>query len=255
MKKKKILMIIIMAVIGCFIFIAFDIKNNKMKTFEQIRGQLENKDDMLIYITSNNQKCYLCNNTKYILKYYQDIYHLDIIEVNKNSMHTKEYESIIQYIDNREDYIKEPALILIKDGHEVAVANEISMEYDIQNLLSKYEFIPIESEEGVQIDSDQFDKLYQSEELSLILFNSYTEEGLEYRENLFKLSKKYNFNYYIMIYGMASTSSSYRNIIEKYKKNFSPPFLVIIGNNQIIDVLESTDEEKLLEFLKKNTIV
>ncbi len=257
-KKKIIVIVSILVVIisGSLLYILYN-KNpdhKKMKVFNKIEKQILNQEDMLIYLTSNNSKCYLCNTANYIFKYYEEMYQLNIFYVNKSKIRSKEYETIIQYIDERENYLKEPALVLIKDGQQVAVANEISSEKDIQLLLTQYGFANLEMEKNLQIDNAFFQELYQKDEPTLVLFQAYTDLGMETRKEILNLSQKYHFNYYIMTDLMFDEESGYRKIYDVLGEELMAPFFVIIGKNEVIDTYEVSKERDLEKFLKKNKI-
>ncbi len=96
-----IITIIIVIPLGLFVITRFSNQSTILKS-------IKNKDDVVIFITSN--KCLECPNIKTVL----DSYHVSYIELNKDT--DKSYSEIMQKIQMATQYVQSPGLIYLEEG-------------------------------------------------------------------------------------------------------------------------------------------
>ena len=122
MKKKKIIIIIacigvvIFGIIAFFLFQKNGIKANQDKLTNDIIDRIDKKEDLLIFITDNDEKCYLCGSINTTLKFYEEEYNLKFITYNKTQNTEANLKKIKQKLKIEKEVVKEPAVLIVKNG-------------------------------------------------------------------------------------------------------------------------------------------
>jgi len=254
-KRNMIILIAIIIIIVLVSLLIFnkDTKTNKEnKIVSEIKNKIDNKEDILLYLTYKDNYDYEANR---IIDYLKDLYKLDITYVDLNKITEKEKNKIISFVDERKDYIVPPAIIFIKDGKETSVANDIIDDLILNQLLFKNGYIE-EKDYNIEsiVDDNNFKEVYSSTEYNLIFIGTFIEEFYDYRKKLHNLANKNNFNYYLT-YWYIGKEDIQGKLSKDYGKEIQVNSLVVVKDNKVIDNLEYKDIDKLEEFLKKYSFI
>ena len=259
--KKKI--IIIISVIIIFIIVILGLlftKNNnkvvkeKYRLSKPILERINDKDNFLIYITDNYNKCSVCYEADMLVNYYKDIYNLDIMFFSKGATTDKDFNNLIKDFELQEGFFVAGDVVLIKDGVVVSAIKEAVFEDTLRNYLIEYEFID-NVDNDKSIEDDGFSELYDSMDKELVLAYSSDDIGYNYRKDLFKLSNRYKFKYSAIKIGFGDTVDTFKIISNEMDNKYELPVLMVVGNGKIIDYTTNKSNSKIEEFLKDNKFI
>ena len=136
MNKKVISIEIIglFAILLIFIFVFFNDNTKKSGGYEEIKSMIDNKEDILLYISNDYDKCYECKNTDRTIDYYEDIYKLTFYRYNIMKSGDSDYNKLKKMLDFDNNFVVEPSLIIIKHGKLMGIVNEIIVDDDLQKI-------------------------------------------------------------------------------------------------------------------------
>lgn len=260
---RKRVIVIFVSIITLLLFLIIIIGNDKenkkdytYKVIDKIVDKFNNKEDLLIYITSSSDECGgTCIDSKDIISYYSEVYKLEFIEFDKNKESNKDYNSLIDKLNIKDAIINIPAVIMIKQGVVKAIASIDTEEY-LRKYLLENEFISEnESDKDYQISYSQFEELYVSNNNNLILIYSYGTTNYKVREKLFNLSSKYGFKYNTIYTGTVDNVDMVDFLDKELNGNYSIPMLLIVKDSKVIDYTTSNNNKEIKEFLEKNNII
>lgn len=250
---------IILFIIGLNIYSTNKDKNNKPSKFiANIIKRINNKDKFIIYLNDSPNTCGSpCTDIYDIVSYYEASYTLDFTEVNKSKLSNIDYKRLLEKLNYKEKDITYPSVVMIDNGKVKAVVNSVITEEAFKNALIENNYISAESElSDVQIDYDTFWNYYRSNDDKLILFYSYENPlSYEFRSRVLGLSRKYNFSYNVVYFGLASSSLIGDELDSKIDGGFTIPSLMIVSNTEVKDVVSLNDNAKIEEFLRKNNVI
>lgn len=259
MKKKLILIIIGILIIFIVLLLILFIKNNinknvkenKYKLSEPILEKIDNKNNFILFITDNENECSSCNDINKLLKYYKNVYNLNVITFDKSETSEGDFNNLIKDFGLQDGFLVSGDILLVKDGVVVSAIKDAVFEDIIKENLINNGFI---NDVGMDyfIEDEEFNKLYSSNNKELVLAYSGNEEGYNYREILFELATKYNFKYSTIRIGFGDTLNTSDILSKKMNNNYKLPLLMIVGNNEIIDY---TTSSRIEEFLKENKFI
>lgn len=262
-KLVKVLIIVLIGIVlgGIIAFINLNNNNSSSKKdtsykiSNKLLDEIKTKKDMLIYVTNDDKNCPLCDNANNIINFYEKAYGLEFYVFDRSDTSDDDFYNLTNSLYLIDDYVTNPAVILIKNGKSVAVANEMFNENALRSFLIEYNYIDESKFIDDQIEDDEFNSLYPCDNKSLVLFYPTTKEGYNYREKLFELASKYNFSYNSIYYGFGNTLDSVQLVTTSINDGFDFPVLVIIQNNKVVAYEDSNNSDKLIKFLKDNNII
>ena len=260
MKKKIIIIISIFIIFIIVILGLLLIKNNNKDIKEEYRlskpilERINDKDNFLIYITDNYNKCSVCYEADMLINYYKDIYNLDIMFFSKSATTDKDFNNLIKDFELQEGFFVAGDVVLIKDGVVVSAIKEAMFEDTLREYLVEYEFIDNIDNDRFIYDDD-FNRLYNGNDKELVLAYSSDDIGYNYRKDLFKLSNRYKFKYSVIKIGFGDTIDTFKVISNKMDNKYELPVLMIVSNNKIIDYTTNKSNSKIEEFLKDNDFI
>ena len=201
-----------------------------------------------------------------MLKFYKEVYHLDIYTIDEIEMDKKYYQNVIKYVDDRLDYYQVPAIIFIKDGKAVAALNQLTHEEYLKQFLINNQFIEEDNHEKMinkisseKLENNTLDDYINEEKNKLVIIYNYSTQSYDLRKKVRKLAKKYDFSYLLSFYGRGNYNADYEKILKLIGKDIfdeNPiPMMYIMNNGKVIDYTSSREEKKIKEFLIKNKII
>ena len=220
--------------------------------------KIEKKDNFLIFVTDTSPTCIYCKDTTKYINLYKEIYNLDMITYDKNKNDPKNFEKLkkaIQYTENQEkNWAIAPAIIIIKKGLWKTIVNENLYENNLKKYLIENKFIDEkEIDREQQLTDENMDEIQKQTAPTLAYIYDFTDKSYEVRKDLINLSKKYNFNYYLITYGFGPTAKITGTFAQQRK--LSIPSLIVLENNKIIDITDKLTKNEIINFLKKNKII
>ena len=259
--KKKIIIIIGIVVIFIIIILGLLLIKNDNKDIKEeyrlskpILERINDKDDFLIYITDNYNKCGVCYEADMLVNYYKDIYNLDVVLFDKSTTTDKDFNNLIKDFELQEGFFVAGDVVLIKDGVVVSAIKEAMFEDTLREYLVEYEFIDNIDNDRFIYDDD-FNRLYNGNDKELVLAYSSDDIGYNYRKDLFKLSNRYKFKYSVIKIGFGDTIDTFKVISNKMDNKYELPVLMIVSNNKIIDYTTNKSNSKIEEFLRDNDFI
>lgn len=274
--NKKVRVTIILITTLLILLIASIIlfaKNKEKKELEfnqniynKFVNKIENKDTFLLYLNNSGKECFLCSDVDIMLKFYKEVYHLDIYTIDEIEMDKKYYQNVIKYVDDRLDYYQVPAIIFIKDGKAVAALNQLTHEEYLKQFLINNQFIEEDNHEKMinkisseKLENNTLDDYINEEKNKLVIIYNYSTQSYDLRKKVRKLAKKYDFSYLLSFYGRGNYNADYEKILKLIGKDIfdeNPiPMMYIMNNGKVIDYTSSREEKKIKEFLIKNKII
>ena len=274
--NKKVRVTIILITTLLILLIASIIlfaKNKEKKELEfnqniynKFVNKIENKDTFLLYLNNSGKECFLCSDVDIMLKFYKEVYHLDIYTIDEIEMDKKYYQNVIKYVDDRLDYYQVPAIIFIKDGKAVAALNQLTHEEYLKQFLINNQFIEEDNHEKMinkisseKLENNTLDDYINEEKNKLVIIYNYSTQSYDLRKKVRKLAKKYDFSYLLSFYGRGNYNADYEKILKLNGKDIldeNPiPMMYIMNNGKVIDYTSSREEKKIKEFLIKNKII
>ena len=261
MKKKIIIIIGIVIIFIVVILGLLSIKNNNNKDVKEkyrlskpILERINDKDNFLIYVTDDYDKCSVCYEADMLVNYYKDVYNLDIMFFDKSTTTDKDFNNLIKDFGLQEGFFVAGDVILVKDGVVVSAIKEAMFEDTLREYLVEYEFIDNIDNDRFIYDDD-FNRLYNGNDKELVLAYSSDDIGYNYRKDLFKLSNRYKFKYSAIKIGFGDTVDTFKIISNEMDNKYELPVLMVVGNNKIIDYTTNKSNSKIEEFLKDNDFI
>lgn len=261
MKKEKIIILCtVIILVGIIIYLVFFHEKDSYKInisqYNEIKVKLNNKEDLLIYITDKENNCYECVNGDKIINYYKEVYNLDFYTYMISDNTEEDLEKLKDEFDFEENFLMTPTVILIKEGQIVAVANFVLIDDILKNYLIQFGFLDkTTNEKDIPLNLETFDPIYQKDEYSLIVSFNAQDESYDFRKKILELSNEYQFKFYTLFRGIGNTNSIYDNLKESSGIEFETPSLFIVKNNTVIDYLKSEEEPEILSFLRKYNLI
>ena len=259
MKKKNLIIVLVILVslmILVLSLVGLQKKGQIAKSLiDEILEKIDNQEDLLIYVTDKHENCYLCTDCNYIIDYYSDSFKLDFITFNKSDNSEDSYSKLLEKYD-LVGSLKEPAVMMIRDGELKGIANEILTENLLKQFLIDFEFIDKQNENrDYQVGEEKFNKMLSSSEKSIFIVYTYEDSHYDVRKQFLELANKYNFSYGLIYSGVGNGAKVSKIISESLGDEYTLPLVIITQNGEIIDYINSVEEEKLVSFLKKNEII
>ena len=261
MKKKLIIIIgiviifiVLVLILGLIKDNSGNIKNDKYKVSKPILEKIDKKDDFLLFITDDYNKCSVCEEAGRLVSYYSYVYDLDNIWFDKSSTTDEDFNNLIKDFDLQDMFLNSGNVLLVKDGVVVVAINEAIFENVLKDYLIEYEFID-DTDNDRFIEDDGFNKLYNGNDKELVLVYSADDIGYSYREDLFSLSNKYKFKYSVIRLGFGDTIDTNEIVTRKMKNKYKLPALMVVGNSKIIDYTTNKNNSKIEEFLEDNKFI
>lgn len=264
-KKLVIITILIMLFIfGAIAFLLVSINEERKESEEkssalvdEILKKVDNKEDVLIFVKDEEEDFYLSQDAEKFIDYYERNYNLDFIRVDRSKIMKKDYKRIIDKFYITEEIIQIPFAILVKKGEFQIMVNQLVMESYLRNHLIEYGFIDEKYDNIDQsISYEKFKELYASNEKSLFAIYTYNDgSSYEIRDKLFEISKESLFNYYVVYSGVSDNAQISNLLSEELGDDFSIPSLVIVQDNKVVDYVNSTDKNEIMEFLRDNDYI
>lgn len=254
--KNKMKIICVFLIIFCLVIfgiIAFNDNKNSIIYTDNIYKKVDNKDDFLVLITDSNNE--IGKDIEQIMDYYAKNYNLDILRFYTNKASKKEYQAFLENLDaDFPEYII-PMLLIFVDGECKVFINGLFSEENMRSYLIETGLIDDSyNSKDQSIDYEQFEKMYISNDKNLfVLFDNYNET-YNIRDNMLEISADFDFKYYSVCgtvsYG-ASIYSKLRVDAEKDNITVNIPSLVVTQNGKVVDNLNSSDKNEMINFLKK----
>ena len=261
MKKKLIIIIgiviifiVLVLILGLIKDNSGNIKNDKYKVSKPILDKIDKKDDFLLFITDDYDKCGICEEAGRLVSYYSDVYDLDNIWFDKSTTTDEDFNNLIKDFDLQDMFLNSGNVLLVKDGVVVVAINEAIFENVLKDYLIEYEFID-DTDNDRFIEDDGFNKLYNGNDKELVLVYSADDIGYSYREDLFNLSNKYKFKYSVIRLGFGDTIDTNEIVTRKMKNKYKLLALMVVGNSKIIDYTTNRSNSKIEEFLRDNDFI
>lgn len=257
MNKKKISIILGVLIIAILLILLIPKDNNiDNDILSNIEEKILNKDNAIIYLTDNTNRCSRCEIGDYLINFYEKIYKIEILKINKSNISSPEYKKILAKLGVNEKNLLLPTIFFLEDGLVKFYTNDISTNETLKENLLNYEYINKELFDlESQIEDDEFEKIYSSTANNLLVWCYIGDTCYNYREKIFKTAKKYKFKYSVIYNGIGDTQQSSNTLRKSIDTQSYEPLLLIVNNNKIIDYTSSNDEAAIKKFLKKNTII
>lgn len=83
------------------------------------------------------------------------------------------------------------------------------------------------------------------------MFNSSNEVARKYKNKINKISKEYNFKYYVVFYHFGGTVNADRIIDKELRGKVEVPAILLIKEGKVIAYNDSNKKYKIINFLKK----
>ena len=249
-------MLIGFAVVAILISYKFiENKSSKINTYDIIKNKIDSKSTFLIYITNDDSyQCSNCAAIDKIIDFYNEVYHLKFMEYNTNKNSKGDLIKLDKDFGFQDDYLSAPAVVIIKNGRILAVANEMTSDNILKQYLVDYQFIDSKSFE-IETDlntEESFNSIYHKEENSLIVIAS---QDINFKKKMYNLAIKNNFNYYTIYSGVMNYYSSYNILSSEIGYYLKTPSFVVVSNGKVVDYMKEEKEEKIQEFLIRNKII
>ena len=262
MNKKKKLIIISIIIILLIAILLF--KNNnteeklEKKLFPAIKERLDKEDSFMILVTNNNPDeslktfCLHCASSLNFIKYNKELYNLDILTYDKDKYSVEDYNNVEDYLELEKNFIIPPAIIYVIDGKWAAIENEIRSEHEFKEYLVKYNYIKdSELTKEVYLDNkEEFDKIYSNDKNNIVILYSIGNNINKIRKELYEISLKKSFTYYMVCIDIMSSQGVSRLFIDRYD-DYNVPSIAVIGNNKIIDYTSNIKEKNIEKFILK----
>ncbi|MEE3343017.1 MAG: hypothetical protein VZS44_02890 [Bacilli bacterium] len=261
MKKNKVLIISFITILIICILLGFllnkkpsnnknlskDLYNNKY-----IKDIRKDKKNLIIVINETKDNCLeQCMVTKDNLKIMEDVYNLDykVIERDKTK---DDYNTFIKEYNIDESIINYPTLFVIENG-EIKYTTTALIFSDLKKNLKEYKLI--DYNDDYAINYDDFIRLFESKDKSLIFLNYNDVVSEKIINNLYNLSKQYNFKYSSCVFGLAGSLPISNILIEQVGEDFRIPILIVVKDKKIVDFTYATSSDEIKMFLVKNKYI
>ena len=263
--KRNVLIfigIIIIAILLVFGFKDYSKMKNKVskpnKFITNIIKKIDNKEKFILYLNDDPNICgSACSDIYDIVSFYEEVYNLKFIEVNKSKIPTIDYNKLLKKLNCKESDITYPNVVMIEEGYAKERVNSVVTEELFKNALIDNGYISADSiSNDVQIDYNTFWEYYKGVDDKLVLFYTYENpDSYKFRGKVLRLSRSYNFNYSVVYFGLASSSLIADELDPKIDGGFAIPSLMIVSNSGVKDSVSLNDDAKIEEFLRKNNVI
>lgn len=259
LKKGLILLLFIIISLGIVLIInnRHNTNTNKNDYIESIINRIDNKEKILIYFSRNDSV--ECQDMNSIISYYTNTYNLNFEEINQDIISKSKYNKLLERLGYTDNNITPPSVAYISEGKVLGLSNYILTEKYFKNYLIKFGFISKESQEtDNQISYKEFEQYFNTKSINTKLVLIYTYESptsYDLREKIYNLSKKYDFSYDLVYYGLAGSNKVASILKKELKKDLRLPIIIAIKQGKIIDYVYENEEEKISKFLKKNNYI
>ncbi len=258
MQKKVIIILLIIAIILLLMgSISLLISSNKgSKLVDEIINKKNNKETELVFVTSSDSSCYLCSDAEDIVDTIAKKYNLSFTNFDK-SKSSSDYKELQKKLAITDKEIKEPAVIIIKDGELKSIANEIYNSGTLRSMLIEQGIITDETKDDKEITMVETMKKFQGTENSLLVLLDSSTDSVEAREIINNLASKYNFTFGLSYFDRTDDGMSIATFLNQMNGDdlLVVPYFAVISNNKIQEAISTTSSKELEVFLKKNKII
>lgn len=258
MRKKVIITILTIAIIlllagGISLLIS---SNKNSKLVDEIIDKKNKKETELVFVTSSDSACYLCSDAKDIVDTIAKKYNLKFISFDK-SKSSSDYKDLQKKLKITDKEIKEPAVIIIKDGELKSIANEIYNSGILRSMLIEQGIITDETKDDKEVTMVETMEKFQGEENSLLVLLDSSTNSVEAREVLNNLASKYNFTFSLAYFDRSDEGMSIATFLNQMNGDdlLVVPYFAVVSNDKIQEAISTTSSTELEAFLKKNKII
>lgn len=262
-KLKIILLIILSLGVICIISLSNDIKKEDSSTTKDdkmlstdLLKRMDNKEDMLIYLTDNSTKCDSCLSIGKMLEFYEKRYDIKFIVFDMSKRSDKDYKNLFKNFDNGFQNVEAPCVIYIKNGSLHSSIISIPVEEMFKNMLIENNIIDGNKYKNVEIPMtySEYKKIEKSDNNELLLLTHIGDDGLSYvlRDKLLDLALENNFSYRLVDIFSDEGRLIYYDL-RKIKDDLGYNNPIVIFRNKKLIVYNNKNELK--NFLIKNNII
>lgn len=97
--------------------------------------------------------------------------------------------------------------------------------------------------------------MYSSLDKSLLVIYNYNKSTYKIREVMMDIASDNKISYYTVYSGFSDSVKITKLLMHEIGKNFSVPSLVIVQDNKVVDYVNSTDKNEIMEFLRDNEYI
>lgn len=259
MRKKVIMIILTIAIIlllmgGISLLISSNNKNGKL--VNEIINKKDNKETELVFVTSSDSDCYLCSDAKDIVDTIAKKYNLSFTSFDK-SKSSSDYKELQKKLAITDKEIKEPAVIIIKDGELKSIANEIYNSSILRSMLIEQGIINDETKDDKEITMIETMEKFQGTENSLLVLLDSSTNSVAAREVINNLASKYNFTFSLAYFDRSDDGMSIATFLNQMNGDdlLVVPYFAVVSNNKIQEAISTTSSKELEVFLKRNKII
>ena len=246
--KKIVLFVIILLVIICIFG-----TNNYKSMKDRILDAINNKGDINVYFTDNSD--YLNDRAVNAVR---ETYNVDIKEFNINAEGKKNLKILnkrYNYMLIDGDYLGSGSLISVRNGIDHPL-NGFAYEVDVCDFFKNNKVIKKDKCDIYIRTDEEFEKLYNSDGLNLIVVYNPDEAGYRFRSKIHELHKEYKFKYHIVTYHYGNVIKSdglldEDDLIDKVNL----PILFIVSKGKIVDYIDKDNSVLISDFLKKHKVI
>jgi murein DD-endopeptidase MepM/ murein hydrolase activator NlpD len=183
-------------------------------------------------------------------------YNLKFISFDK-SKSSSDYKDLQKKLKITDKEIKEPAVIIIKDGKLKSIANEIYNSGILRSMLIEQGIITDETKDDKEVTMVETMEKFQGEENSLLVLLDSSTNSVEAREVLNNLASKYNFTFSLAYFDRSDEGMSIATFLNQMNGDdlLVVPYFAVVSNNKIQEAISTTSSTELEAFLKKNKII
>ncbi len=222
----------------------------------KILDGIKDKKDMIVYFCDESTK----NGSNYMVNAFMEIYNVNIEFYDISKEKKSNLNKLNDYLMFNKNFLGTTSILYIKDGTYEAY-NNFSYEYDIYNQFIEKKLLSSDSYSIYIQNDDDFNKIYNSKNVELIVDYPMNDEGYIFRSKVNKLSKEYKFKYHVLSYHFGGTVKG-DEIIDsmpvgksKKKTGIDVPVLLAVREGKVIDYMNEDNAVIMKDFLKKNGIV
>lgn len=237
------------------------VKVNKM--ISSFNEAFEGEEKSIIFYASS--QCGYCELEKPILKQISSDYDLDYISIDASLLNESQKKDMVEKLEIKG---ATPTTAIVQDGKVL----NVQVGY-----LDGYDYVNFFKEAGILKENDKY---LPEKSLNFIDYNGFNEleNGIlvlgqtasttctELRSTLNKISEKHNitFNYYdLRRLSRDEYYATYDKVIEMNEKKldvmkdneFYLPKILVIENGKIVNIINETEEDKIINELKKLKLI
>ena len=259
MQKKVIMIILTIAIILLLmgeISLLISSNNKNGKLVDEIIDKKDKKETELVFVTSSDSRCYLCSDAKDIVDTIAKKYNLNFTSFDK-SKSSSDYKELQKKLAITDKEIKEPAVIIIKDGELKSIANEIYNSSILRSMLIEQGIINDETKDDKEITMIETMEKFQGTENSLLVLLDSSTNSVAAREVINNLASKYNFTFSLAYFDRSDDGMSIATFLNQMNGDdlLVVPYFAVVSNNKIQEAINTTSSKELEAFLKRNKII